>query len=405
MLAGCASVPLPPHPPGHAPAPAPPAAAPQPAPVGDPAAAAPLLQGKSRWLPVRWSELPGFDDDALHEAWNAWIRSCERPGAGLRAAVPARCGSCPSPRADEQRAWMRAAAAALPRRAAAGRQPTACSPATTSRCSTPRASRRRASSVPLYRPPAGLAQRKPWYTPPGDRHPARGAGRAARARDRLAGRPARRAGAADPGLGPRCASPSPTARSALVRAGLRRQQRAALPQRRRLAAAAGRAARCVLARHQGLGARSNPQRVQRDAVEQPAHGVLPRGAADRARRRASARAARRACRSRRAARSRSTGTAFPTARRCGWPPAARCCTLQRLVLAQDTGSAIVGAVRADYFAGWGAGGRRARRAAEAAAAAVGALAEVSRPAPCAWLARRQTRPRRSARRVVAWSGR
>ena len=28
-------------------------------------------------------------------------------------------------------------------------------------------------------------------------------------------------------------------------------------------------------------------------------------------------------------------------------------TLARLVLAQDTGSAIVGAVRADYFAGWG----------------------------------------------------
>ena len=29
-------------------------------------------------------------------------------------------------------------------------------------------------------------------------------------------------------------------------------------------------------------------------------------------------------------------------------------SLQRLVLAQDTGSAIRGAVRADYFAGWGA---------------------------------------------------
>jgi membrane-bound lytic murein transglycosylase A len=27
--------------------------------------------------------------------------------------------------------------------------------------------------------------------------------------------------------------------------------------------------------------------------------------------------------------------------------------MQRLVMAQDTGSAIVGAVRADYFAGWG----------------------------------------------------
>ena len=29
-------------------------------------------------------------------------------------------------------------------------------------------------------------------------------------------------------------------------------------------------------------------------------------------------------------------------------------TLERLVIAQDTGSAIVGAVRADYFVGWGA---------------------------------------------------
>ena len=28
--------------------------------------------------------------------------------------------------------------------------------------------------------------------------------------------------------------------------------------------------------------------------------------------------------------------------------------LQKLVIAQDTGSAITGAVRADYFAGWGA---------------------------------------------------
>jgi len=28
-------------------------------------------------------------------------------------------------------------------------------------------------------------------------------------------------------------------------------------------------------------------------------------------------------------------------------------SLQRLVLAQDTGSAIVGPTRADYFAGWG----------------------------------------------------
>ncbi|MBQ0130668.1 MAG: transglycosylase, partial [Comamonas sp.] len=42
-----------------------------------------VVRAKSRWLPVAWSELPGFDEDALHEAWNAWLRSCERPPAAL----------------------------------------------------------------------------------------------------------------------------------------------------------------------------------------------------------------------------------------------------------------------------------------------------------------------------------
>ena len=37
-------------------------------------------QPRSRWVPVRWAELPGFGDDPLHEAWNAWLKSCERPG-------------------------------------------------------------------------------------------------------------------------------------------------------------------------------------------------------------------------------------------------------------------------------------------------------------------------------------
>ena len=48
--------------------------------------AAPIVQGKSRWQPVRWADLPGFEGDALHEAWNAWIRSCERPAPPWAAA-------------------------------------------------------------------------------------------------------------------------------------------------------------------------------------------------------------------------------------------------------------------------------------------------------------------------------
>ena len=41
----------------------------------------------------------------------------------------------------------------------------------------------------------------------------------------------------------------------------------------------------------------------------------------------------------------------PSLKASATPPPAR--ALQRLVIAQDTGSAITGAVRADYFWGWG----------------------------------------------------
>ena len=50
--------------------------------------------------------------------------------------------------------------------------------------------------------------------------------------------------------------------------------------------------------------------------------------------------------------------------------------LRRLVVAQDTGSAIIGAVRADYFWGWGDDAEAAGGPDEAAAADVGAVASV-----------------------------
>lgn len=151
-LAACSSVPL--SQPDAAPAAATAPAAPAPGAV--------LTQGRSRWVPVPWSELPGFADDPLHEAWNAWVRSCERPPA---AFVPL----CPQVRrlmlgsVDEQRAWM--IEQLQPYRVEplngssdglltgyyeplleASRQPTAT------------------HTVPLYRPPATLASRRPWYS-------------------------------------------------------------------------------------------------------------------------------------------------------------------------------------------------------------------------------------------------
>ena len=68
-----------------------PASASTPRRMDDGAALPPTLgQGKSRWVAVRWSDLPGFDDDKLFEAWNAWLKSCERPGstfAGVHCVV------------------------------------------------------------------------------------------------------------------------------------------------------------------------------------------------------------------------------------------------------------------------------------------------------------------------------
>jgi peptidoglycan lytic transglycosylase A len=157
MLAGCASVPLPPA--DEVPARLPPAPA-TPAEIGP--LPAPLLQGRSRWQPVSWAELPGFAEDALHEAWNAWLKSCERPG-------PAFSTVCPEVRrlsiaaGDEQRAWMvqrlqpyRVEPLQGPAEGLltgyyepvleGSRQPTAT------------------HQIPLFRPPANLASRRPWYT-------------------------------------------------------------------------------------------------------------------------------------------------------------------------------------------------------------------------------------------------
>ena len=151
-LAACASKkPVPPQP-------LPTTAAPDTAPLGPP-----ILRASSRWVPVRWAELPGIEADALNEAWNAWIKSCERP-------QPPHAALCPEVRrlslasVAEQRAWLMTRF-----------QPYRVEPRDGSRTDglltsyyeplyeatrLPSAS----FSVPLYRPPAGLRRGQPWYT-------------------------------------------------------------------------------------------------------------------------------------------------------------------------------------------------------------------------------------------------
>ena len=92
-------------------APAPPRAA---APVGAggalagmPGTPSPNQPGRSRWVAVPWTDLPGWNDDDLQDAWNAWLQNCARPGPLLAPLCQqARALSLASD--DERRLWMMA---------------------------------------------------------------------------------------------------------------------------------------------------------------------------------------------------------------------------------------------------------------------------------------------------------
>ena len=153
MLAACGSVPLQ-----------------EPAPAESPRSAAPavvvvpgtLAQPRARWVSVPWAELPGWGQDNLVEAWNAWIKSCERPQAPL-AALCAEVRRLSISSADEQRAWMQLRLQPYRVESLQGE----ATGLLTSYFEPVMEASRQASAkftVPLYQPPANLAQRKPWFT-------------------------------------------------------------------------------------------------------------------------------------------------------------------------------------------------------------------------------------------------
>ncbi len=161
LLAACVGTPLPPM------APLPPGADAEPTATGQrPGDAgplpAPLLKAKSRWVPVRWAELPGFEEDALFEAWNAWIKSCERPGPTF-APLCGEVRRLSIASGEEQRTWM--LARLQPYRVEA-LQGSAEGLLTSYYEPVFKASRQAggAYEVPLYRTPATLGSRKPWFS-------------------------------------------------------------------------------------------------------------------------------------------------------------------------------------------------------------------------------------------------
>lgn len=123
---------------------------------------APRLQARSRWVAVRWADLPGFEDDALFEAWNAWIKSCERPGP-VFAPLCSEVRRLSIASGEEQRNWM--LSRLQPYRVetlqgyAEGLLTSYYEPVF-------KATRQPGAGyeVPLYRAPAQLGSRKPWFS-------------------------------------------------------------------------------------------------------------------------------------------------------------------------------------------------------------------------------------------------
>lgn len=123
----------------------------------------PIQRGKSRWTPVRWAELPGWGQDGLHEAWNAWVRGCERPApgqAGLCAEVRQLAIGTPT----EQAAWvvkrLQPYRVTEPDGATPGGLLTGYYEPILDASRVPTATHR----TPLYAPPAGLKAGQAWYS-------------------------------------------------------------------------------------------------------------------------------------------------------------------------------------------------------------------------------------------------
>lgn len=345
LLASCASPPLPPSSaPGE-----PTAAGSRPGDSGP--LPAPMLQGKSRWVAVRWAELPGFEEDALFEGWNAWLKSCERPGP-VFAPLCAEVRRLSIASAEAQRNWM---VSRLQPYRVENLQGAADGLLTSYYEPVLKASRQAGAGyeVPLYRPPASLASRKPWYSRQEiDTLP--------EARAALRGREI--AWLADPveamslhiqGSG-RLSLTEADGSQRMVRvayAGSNEQPFRSVTQWL-LDQGEGRMTAPWVESTKAWAARNPPQRVQQMLWSNPRYTFFqeqplseldaafgPKGA---------------------------QGVALTPGRSIAVDPgsipygtpvwlASRggAGSLQKLVLAQDTGSAIVGAVRADYFAGTG----------------------------------------------------
>lgn len=162
LLSACSSPEKTPSPQAHVTPPKAPATEAAPVPDKLPAV---FMRPKSRWLLASWSDLPGFDADNFNEAWVAWRQNCARnlpTTQGLCADVK-RLDGQPS---ELQKKWVMQNF--QPYRVEHLNAPTAPANGLLTAYYEPvfEASRnaRPGFEVPLYGLPANLKSRAPWYS-------------------------------------------------------------------------------------------------------------------------------------------------------------------------------------------------------------------------------------------------
>ena len=73
--------------------------------AGMPGTPSPQQSYRSRWVAASWNDIPGWQNDTLQDAWNAWLQNCERPGP-LFAPLCSDVRQLMLASDDDRRLWM-----------------------------------------------------------------------------------------------------------------------------------------------------------------------------------------------------------------------------------------------------------------------------------------------------------
>ncbi|HWH83041.1 MAG TPA: MltA domain-containing protein [Burkholderiaceae bacterium] len=123
-----------------------------------------IVRARARWVPVDWAALPGFEADRLSEWWPALLRGCERPAFDWVALCEqARAAATPAFSDEAARAWLRQRLQPY-RVESLGGEPDGLLTGYFEPLVEARRTPQGAFRVPLYGPPADLAARKPYWT-------------------------------------------------------------------------------------------------------------------------------------------------------------------------------------------------------------------------------------------------